>query len=62
MKPNTPKLACPSCGSYASKVIRSLTTLSGFERWRRCQDCQRKFPTLETYRPLKTLIQNSTSC
>jgi hypothetical protein len=28
----TPKLACPKCGDYASKVTRSLPAYAGFER------------------------------
>jgi transcriptional regulator NrdR family protein len=49
--PSTPKLACPKCGDYASKVTRSVPGYAGFERRRECRACGYRFTTLETYRP-----------
>lgn len=47
-----PKLACPFCGSYKSKVRDTQSTAAGIERRRRCEDCRKRFRTIETHRPV----------
>lgn len=46
----TPKIACPSCHSYDSKVInvRPLTSGGGVYRRRECLSCHERFSTKET--------------
>lgn len=45
-----PKIACPHCGQYLSKVIRSQAPVDteGFSRRRECEACGWRFNTLET--------------
>lgn len=44
-----PKLRCPSCGEFASRVIRSVPDNSGdvYERERRCEWCGFVYETEE---------------
>ena len=52
--PTTPKLACPYCGGYASRVtdVRPLAT-EGVWRRRQCLTCQRRYSTREFCTTLK---------
>lgn len=44
------KMTCPFCGGCESAVVRTGGALDADEvsRWRRCTDCQYRFPTSET--------------
>lgn len=45
----TPKLCCPYCQQFESKVVRSVPAESdAFSRERRCLNCQRTYLTMET--------------
>jgi transcriptional regulator NrdR family protein len=45
----TPKIACPKCQGYRSRVIntRPLTREDGVYRRRECLDCRKRFSTAE---------------
>jgi transcriptional repressor NrdR len=55
----TPKIACPSCGDYDSKVTNTRPrTSGGVYRRRECLVCKHRFSTLETvYRYPSTKFQ-----
>lgn len=50
-----PRVPCPHCGSWHSRVKDSRSDARGYRRKRRCDDCERTFYTIE--RPEKQ--QNS---
>ena len=44
----TPKIPCPFCGHYLSRVVEGdPSTVGTFVRYRRCLNCSRRYPTEE---------------
>ncbi len=58
----TPKIACPECGGYGSRVIntRPLARMEGVYRRRKCRECGAKFSTEEHHVVYK--ISPTTTC
>lgn len=48
-----PKLRCPHCGEFLSKVIDSRGNAKTVWRRRRCESCGKKFSTAEQVIPPK---------
>lgn len=46
-KPNTPKVPCPKCQGWASKVKDGRPSLEGYKRKRECEACGKVFFTIE---------------
>jgi transcriptional regulator NrdR family protein len=49
-----PKLACPYCGHWFSKVIGhgEPTHTGGFKRYRRCESCKQRYRGIEKAEPI----------
>lgn len=46
-RPNVPKVQCPKCGAWASKVKDGRASRDGYKRKRVCEACGRAFFTVE---------------
>jgi transcriptional regulator NrdR family protein len=53
-----PKLKCPACGEYESRVIRAEPTASGesYERERRCEWCRFIYVTEERIKKIPAVL------
>ena len=46
---DAPKVPCPQCGGFRSRVKEGRSTEDGYRRNRICRDCRTRFVTLETF-------------
>lgn len=54
-----PKVACPFCGDYRSKVKNTRPSADGVYRRRECLACHRRYSTEETHRRYATPRQKA---
>lgn len=55
---SAPKVPCPSCGGFWSKVKGGESTADGYRRQRECSDCQTRFTTIERFNKIVRHYRN----
>lgn len=55
----TPKIPCPKCGEYESRVTNTRPSPTGVYRRRECLQCGHRYSTEETPRQFRTPTTSS---
>lgn len=53
-----PKVPCPSCGGFKSRVMGGQSTLDGYRRQRECTVCETRFTTIERFNKIVRRYRN----